>query len=118
MKSAGAQHGLVMLRAALIALLLATFASAEEPPVKCDKERGGEFWPEVANHDPAARGRAMHCGTLYLCSQGRWRWKWRSVTVNYRQLAKNKTDAEPDKACRVEATTGEGQVLTSSADEP
>ena len=73
----------------VLGLFCAIVAFAEEgvKPV-CNSKVRGQFWPAEANTDRELLGRLVQQGKLEVCSYGTWRYGWRTLTVNVRDLAK------------------------------
>ena len=85
----------------IVCVLVAAAGLAEQPQLPgkaaCNAATRGRFWPEAANGDPQAARKLSQCGSLELCTVSSWRYKWRPVTVNVRQLGKG--PHEPTAAC-------------------
>jgi hypothetical protein len=83
-------------------VLLAASGLAVQPPVPgkavCNAASRGRFWPEIANSDRRIAGKLSQCGVLEMCTMSRWRYKWRPVTVNIRQLGKTPQGPSPECA--------------------
>jgi hypothetical protein len=81
--------------------LLCAIGLAEQPQASkkpaCNAAMRGRFWPDQANSNPQAVRELSRCGALDICTGGNWRYRWRPVTVNVRQLGK--TPQEPTAAC-------------------
>jgi len=87
----------------ILCVLVAAGGWAEQPQVQfpgkaaCNAAMRGKFWPEAANNDPQMARKLSQCGSLELCTISNWRYKWRPVTVNVRQLGKARQ--EPSAEC-------------------
>ena len=64
-----------------ILLVAPVLCGGDQPPVKCRRQLAGQFWPEAANVDPAARKAAERCGTLRYCARSSFGWHWVQWTV-------------------------------------
>jgi hypothetical protein len=71
--------------------LFCAIAFAEKPqrPV-CNAETRGQFWPAAANADRDAARKFVQQGELQMCTVHRWRYKWKSLSVNVRDLKRAK----------------------------
>ena len=82
-------------------MVIAATALANEPQASkkpaCNAQLRGHFWPEAANSDPQLARKLSQCGELEICSMATWKYKWRPVAVNVRQLGK--TPQQPTAAC-------------------
>jgi len=67
----------------------------------CNSSLRGHFWPAAADSDPKLARRLSQCGSLEVCSVGRFRYKWQPVTVNVRQLGKSRQDPTPECAALI-----------------
>ena len=85
----------------ILCVLVAASGLAEQPQVPrkaaCNAATRGKFWPEAANGDPQTARKLSQCGSLELCTVSNWRYKWRPVAVNVRQLGK--VQHEPSTEC-------------------
>jgi hypothetical protein len=63
----------------------------------CNASIRGQFWPQAANSNAKAATELSHCGALEMCTTTTWKYKWRAVTVNIRQLGK--TPQQPTAGC-------------------
>jgi hypothetical protein len=75
-------------------------AKEQDPNIQrpaCKASIHGHFWPEAANTDVKAAHKLAQCGALEICTATGWRYKWKPVTVNVRQLGK--APQEPTSAC-------------------
>lgn len=93
----------------LCLLVAATGLAGEQEPAAlrpaCRASTRGHFWPDAANSDPAAARKLAQCGTLEICTVSGWRYKWKPVTVNVRQLGKAPQELTPACASVREATS-------------
>ena len=69
------------------------FAGEAERPV-CNAQTHGQFWPTEANGSRDALRTLLQQGQLQMCTYGTWKYKWRPMSVNVRDLAR---DAEKAK---------------------
>lgn len=79
------------------------WGSGATPPVKCDRQTAGSFWPEAANRDPAARKQAERCGTLLYCARTTFGWKWQALTVSLQSMIARAAGVEAACAAGVAA---------------
>ena len=63
----------------------------------CDAKTNGQFWPAVANGDRDAARKFVQQGELQMCTAHRWKYKWKSLSVNIRDLAREKAST-PSKS--------------------
>ena len=78
--------------AGLILVAVSCFAGEPARPV-CNARNRGQFWPEQANGNQDAAGRLSRSGDLEMCSLVVWKYKWVRLTVNAKDLAKDKPRA-------------------------
>jgi hypothetical protein len=85
----------------ILCVLVAAVGLAEQPRVAgkpvCNASARGRLWPEAANGDPRTARKLLQCGSLEMCTLGTFRYKWRPVAVNVRQLGK--TPQGPTAEC-------------------
>lgn len=76
-------------RALMLVFLLSLTGFAQQPakPV-CSAKIRGQFWPNEANHSPAAIRTLAQSGKLELCAARMWKFRWESLTINYADLLK------------------------------
>ena len=98
-----------------VCVLAAASGLAEQPELAkkpaCTAANHGRFWPEAANSDTKAARRYSQCGTLEICALGAWKYKWKPLSVNVRQLGK--TQKEPSPECVVTPVPENSEVSTS-----
>jgi hypothetical protein len=99
-----------MKRIVLCVLVAATaLAKDQETNIQrpaCKAAIRGHFWPDAANTDVIAARRLAQCGSLDICTATAWRYKWKPVTVNVRQLGKAPQDPTPACASVMEEFGG------------
>ena len=87
--------------AAAIFLLSAISTLAQEQKPACTASNHGRFWPEEANAGAGAARQFSQRGELEMCALVMWKYQWRKLTVNVRNLPRKKSasarDAEADK---------------------
>jgi hypothetical protein len=97
------------LRSIVAVLGVAGALMAQQQP-RCEKQMLGQFWPEDANHSSVALQRAVRCGDLQLCTQGRWSQRWKVVSMPYwRMLGK----AAPEACVLAESAQADPQPIAA-----
>ena len=95
---------------------MAAVAMAEQQSLParpaCNAASRGRFWPVAANSDPKAMRQLSQCGSLEICSLGMWRYRWKPVAVNIRQMGK--TPLEPTAECSALMTEMNQRDLAAS----
>ena len=79
------------MRYAAAVFLLSAIAVAEEQKPACTAANHGRFWPEEANTSAEAAHQLSHRGELEMCSVVVWKYQWRKLTVNVRDLPRKKS---------------------------
>ena len=79
------------MRYAAAVFLLSAIAVAEEQKPACTAANHGRFWPEEANNSAQAAHQLSHSGELEMCSVVVWKYQWRKLTVNVRDLPRKKS---------------------------
>jgi hypothetical protein len=73
---------------ALITLFGAMSFAGQDGKPACNAKLQGHFWPEQANWDREAARQLYQTGELEMCSMAMWRYRWKHISVNVRDLAK------------------------------
>ncbi|HYL73641.1 MAG TPA: hypothetical protein VEU96_05520 [Bryobacteraceae bacterium] len=82
------------MRYAAAFILLGTMLFAEEAQKPaCSAKTLGQFWPEDANVSRDAARQFYQSGELEMCSMVVWKYKWKHISVNVRDLGKGKRPA-------------------------
>jgi hypothetical protein len=68
-------------------------ADDAEKPV-CNAKTRDQFWPAEANADREANRRLAQRGELQICSYGKWKYGWKSLSINIRDLAREQATAQ------------------------
>jgi len=56
----------------------------------CNAKSHGQLWPEDANSNRDSARELSQKGELEMCTAVAWRYKWRRLSVNVRDLVKAK----------------------------
>lgn len=90
-----------------------------EGPVRpaCNADMLSKMWPLAANGNKQLTNRLFNCGELQVCTRGKWRYRWVSLSVRLDQL--NKTGQAP-KACtalmnEVSKAEADGRVIPQTS---
>src|ERR1700688_4723430 len=78
---------------------LACADDAQKPA--CTAKTLGQFWPPEANADRDANRRLAQQGELLICGYGKWKYGWKAMSVNVRDLAREgagDSSRQPDKS--------------------
>jgi hypothetical protein len=75
--------------AVLSLICTAGLAGESERPV-CNAKTRGQFWPAEANGSRDATRALAQQGGLQMCTFGTWKYKWKPMSVNVRDLAREK----------------------------
>lgn len=108
-----------MKRIVLCLLVAASGLAKEQEPVAarpaCRPSIRGHFWPDAANNDSNAARKLAQCGALEICTVSGWRYKWKPVTVNVRQLGKAPQEMTPACASLREEFGGASRATEPAA---
>jgi hypothetical protein len=60
----------------------------EVPKPPCNAVNHGRLWPEAANSSPDVAGQLSRSGELEMCTVSIWKYRWKRLTVDIRELEK------------------------------
>ena len=100
------------MRYAAAVFLLSAIAVAEEQKPACNAANHGRFWPEEANNSAQAAHQLSHSGELEMCSVVVWKYQWRKLTVNVRDLPRKKSARDARAESRKASAAAASQAVT------
>ena len=80
----------VMRYMVFLALITAIGLAGQDKKPACNAGNQGRFWPLEANSSQHAARELYQSGTLEVCSQVVWKYKWERMSVNVRDLTKER----------------------------
>src|SRR5947208_14909914 len=98
--------------AAAIFLISAFSAMAEDQKPACNAANHGRFWPEAANASKEAAHQLSHNGELEMCSVVVWKYQWRKLTVNVKDLPRKKSSRAAKAESGKPSTVAARQAVT------
>jgi hypothetical protein len=72
----------------LMVLFAALSLAGETSKPVCNARNQGRFWPEPANFNRAQARQLYQSGELEMCSLAVWKYRWKHISVNVRDLLK------------------------------
>jgi hypothetical protein len=91
---------------ALFTLWGAMCFARQDPKPACNAKMQGQFWPAEANSDRQAIRRLYQSGELEMCSLEVWKYRWEHISVNARDVEKQRRAQASDS--RLAASTAKG----------
>ncbi len=82
---------------AVLSLLCALAWADDTPKPACNAKTLGQFWPAEANADRDANRRLAQQGDLQICSYGKWKYGWKTMSVSILELSRQ-PGRPPDKS--------------------